>query len=147
MREESGARPPEGIEHFEMPFDVRPEDIDVLDHVNNIVYLRWVQEIAVAHWNSATTAEERAEVVWVVVRHEIDYRQSARRGDRLLARTWVGPTARHAFERNTVILRAADGAVLARARTLWVPIDPGTGRVAQVSAGIRERFSVAPPPA
>jgi len=83
--------------------------------------------------------------VWVVVRHEIDYRQAARAGERIVARTWVGAATRNSFERFTEIVRRDDRALLARARTVWVPVDPETGRVKQVSAGIRTRFSVGAP--
>ncbi|HTR80539.1 MAG TPA: acyl-CoA thioesterase, partial [Bacteroidota bacterium] len=75
---------------FEIKVTVDPKDIDELGHVNNVVYLRWVQEAAVAHWLSGTSVEEQSGIVWVVLRHEIDYKHPARLGDPLLARTWVG---------------------------------------------------------
>jgi acyl-CoA thioester hydrolase len=127
---------------FELTIAVDPADIDQLGHVNNVVYLRWVQEIAIAHWQAAATAEQRAALVWVVIRHEIDYRHAARLGDTVIARTWVGPTEGRAFSRHTEILRAADRRLLARARTLWLPIDAKTGRPARVGDEVRERFSV-----
>jgi acyl-CoA thioester hydrolase len=127
---------------FELTIAVDPADIDQLGHVNNVVYLRWVQEIAIAHWQAAATAEQQAALVWVVIRHEIDYRHAARLGDTVIARTWVGPTEGRAFSRHTEILRAADRRLLARARTLWLPIDAKTGRPARVGDEVRERFSV-----
>lgn len=129
------------VERYEMRLAVQPDDIDMLGHVNNVVYLRWVQDIAIAHWNAATTDAQRAELNWVVVRHEIDYRQPARLGDDVLVRTWVGVATRNSFERHTEI-RRVEGPVLARARTLWVPLDPATGRVKQPSADVRARFSI-----
>ena len=110
------------------------------------MYVRWVQDIAIAHWRAAAPADAQAALVWVVARHEIDYKHPALLGDTILARTWVGPATRLAFERNTEILRAADRKLLARARTIWVPLDPRTGRPCEVSAEGRERFS-APAPA
>ena len=110
------------------------------------MYVRWVQDIAIAHWRAAAPADAQAALVWVVARHEIDYKHPALLGDTILARTWVGPATRLAFERNTEILRAADRKLLARARTIWVPLDPRTGRPCEVSAEVRERFS-APAPA
>ncbi len=129
-------------ERYELTMSVAPEDIDMLDHVNNIVYLRWVQDAAVAHWTAAATDEEKAAVYWVVVRHEIDYLRSARRGDTIIARTWVGGTVKHYFERHTEILRASDATVLARAKTLWCPIDQKSGRPTRASESIHKRFSV-----
>ena len=130
------------VEPFELPIEVHPADIDALGHVNNVVYLQWVQEAAVAHWRAAATAEQQAALVWVVVRHEIDYRRPARLGDAILARTWVGTATTRGFDRHTEILRAADRKVLARARTVWCPIDPSTGRPARVGDDVRRRFSI-----
>lgn len=133
-------RPP-----FELPIEIRPEDIDLLGHVNNVVYVRWVQEAAVAHWQAEAAPEDQAALLWVVVRHEIDYKRPAFLGDGVLARTWVGPAAPRAFERHTELLRARDGALLARARTLWCPVDAKQLRPTEVSDRVRERFSIPAP--
>jgi acyl-CoA thioester hydrolase len=131
-------------EPFELTIPVAPADIDEQGHVNNVIYLRWVQDVAVAHWKSLTPAAEQANLLWVVLRHEIDYKQPARLGDCILARTWVGSASRIRFERHTELLRVGDGLLLAKARTLWCPIDPQTGRPVGVSAEVRARFSVPP---
>jgi acyl-CoA thioester hydrolase len=130
------------LERFELRIPVLPADIDANGHVNNVVYLRWVQDAAIAHWNALTTDAQKAEVVWVVVRHEIDYLHAAGPDDEILARTWVGPASRHTFERNTELLRALDGQMLAKARTLWCPLNPASGRPFRVSDELRARFSV-----
>ena len=127
---------------FEMAIDVEPADIDELGHVNNVVYVRWVQDIAVAHWRAAASRDDREKLLWIVVRHEIDYRQAARLGDGILARTWVGAATRIRFERHTELLRASDGCLLAKARTVWCPIDALTGKPTGVSAAVRAAFSV-----
>lgn len=127
---------------FELPISIGPTDIDVHGHVNNVVYLRWVQDAAVAHWRALTTPEQQASVTWVVVRHEIDYKRPARLEDSIIAATWVGIATNATFERFTEIIRANDRKVLAAARTLWCPIDVKTGRPARVGQDIRERFSV-----
>jgi acyl-CoA thioester hydrolase len=129
-------------EIFELTLSLTEADIDELDHVNNTVYLRWVQEAAVAHWRHAATATQQAEIVWVVLRHEIDYKRPARLGDLVKARTWVGTASTHAFDRHTEIVRDADGRLLARARTVWCPIDLETGRPMKVGDDVRRRFSV-----
>ena len=128
-------------EPFEIEIEIQPTDIDVLGHVNNVVFLRWVQDAAIAHWSALTSELQKAEVVWVVARHEIDYKKPALPGDRVRARTWVGGASRRVFERHTEIARA-DGTVLARARTLWVPVDPRSGRPREVSPEVRGLFSV-----
>jgi acyl-CoA thioester hydrolase len=127
---------------FELAIAVEPADIDQLGHVNNVIYLRWVQEAAVAHWTAAAPATDQAKLLWVVVRHEIDYKQAAFLGDGIIARTWVGSASRIRFERFTELLRARDRSLLAQARTLWCPIDARTGKPASVSPEVRAGFSV-----
>jgi acyl-CoA thioester hydrolase len=129
-------------EHFDLALTVLPGDIDELGHVNNVIYLHWVQDAAIAHWSAAATAEQQAEVAWVALRHEIDYKHPAMPGDAIIARTWVGTAEANKFERHTEILRAADHKVLARARTVWCPINRATGRLTRVSDEVRARFSV-----
>jgi len=128
-------------EHFDLSLSVVPGDIDELGHVNNVVYLRWVQDVAIAHWTAASTDAQRAEVAWVAIRHEIDYKHPALPGDAIVARTWVGTADANRFERHTEILRATDEKVLARARTLWVSISRATGRLTRVGDDVRARFS------
>jgi acyl-CoA thioester hydrolase len=130
------------VESFELPIQVQPADIDTLGHVNNVVHLRWVQDVAAAHWRATATAAEQAAILWVVLRHEIDYKHPVRLEDGVIARTWVGTATRYEFERHTEILRAHDRRLLARARTLWCPIDARTGKPKRVGDDVRERFSV-----
>lgn len=125
---------------FEQAIAVQPEDIDAQGHVNNVVYLRWVQDVAGAHWTRATTPAERATIAWVVLRHEIDYKLPARLGDHVIARTWVGENSAATYERHVELLRAADGKLLARARSLWCPVDPRSGRPRRMDPALNERF-------
>jgi acyl-CoA thioester hydrolase len=125
---------------YERAFAVEASDIDERGHVNNVVYLRWVQEIAAAHWETTVPAPERAELAWVVLRHEIEYRHAAVAGDGVIVCTWVGPATAARFERHTEILRASDRRVLARARSVWCPVDARTGRPQRVDAALNARF-------
>lgn len=127
---------------FEMTVPVLPDDIDGLDHVNNTVYLRWVQDVATAHWKSLASKEAQDAIGWVVLRHEIDYKIPACLDDEIVLRTWVGKASRLKFERFTEVWRKIDNVLLAQARTLWVPIDWTTGKPTRVSAEVRARFSV-----
>ena len=130
---------------FQVPFQLalRAEaaDIDALGHVNNIVYLRWVQEAAVAHWRAVASVAAQAEIVWVVLRHEIDYTAPALLGNEVLVKTWVGQAAGLTFERHTEIMRASDEQLLARARTLWCPVSTQTGRPQRIKRELRALFS------
>src|SRR5207253_5818864 len=126
---------------FEMIVPVLPGDIDEQNHVNNIVYLRWVQDVASAHWRALALPEVQNAIGWVALRHEIDYKAPARAGDQIVLRTWVGKATRLTFERFTEIRRKSDGQLLSQARTLWCPIDPQTGRPTRVSPEVHRRFS------
>src|SRR5213594_4320448 len=126
---------------FEMIVPVLRGDIDEQNHVNNTVYLRWVQDVATAHWRSVASPEAQEAIGWVVLRHEIDYKTPATLGDEVLLRTWVGKATRLTFERFTEIRRNSDGQLLSKARTLWCPINAQTSRPARVPAEVRAQFS------
>ena len=127
---------------FEISVAVMPADIDEQNHVNNTVYLRWVQEVATAHWQAIASSEAQDEIGWLVLRHEIDYKAPACLDDEIVLRTWVGKATRLTFERFTEILRRSDGQLLSKARTLWCPINAQTGRLVRVPLQVREKFSI-----
>lgn len=126
---------------FEMTIPVLPDDIDEQNHVNNTVYLRWVQDVATAHWRAIASSEAQEAIGWVVVRHEIDYETPAKLDDEIMLHTWVGKATRLTFERFTEIRRKSDRQLLSQARTLWCPVDAKTGRPTRVSAEVRAGFS------
>ena len=106
------------------------------------MYLRWAQEVATAHWRAVAPVDAQEQVGWVVLRHEIDYQAAALLGDEVIVRTWVGSAPGVTFERHTEVLRAEDRQLLARARTIWCPINPETARPKRVAAELRARFSM-----
>ena len=126
---------------FEMTVPVLSGDIDEQNHVNNTVYLRWVQDVATAHWRAIASPEAQQMIGWVVLRHEVDYKAPATLGDEIVLRTWVGKATRLTFERFTEIRRKMDGQLLSQARTLWCPINTQTGRPGRVAAEVRAQFS------
>jgi acyl-CoA thioester hydrolase len=126
---------------FEMTVPVLSDDIDEQNHVNNAVYLRWVQDIATAHWRAIASPEAQEAIGWVVLRHEIDYKTPATLGDEIMLRTWVGKATRLTFERFTEIRRKSDRQLFSQARTLWCPVNTQTGRPVRVSADVRAQFS------
>lgn len=127
---------------FDLTIAVEPSHLDQLGHVNNVIYVRWVQDIAVAHWRAKAPEADQKSLMWVVLRHEIDYKQPAFLGEQLIAQTWVGHATRLKFERHTEFTRASDGTLLVKARTLWCPIDALTAKPTEVSAELRSRFSI-----
>jgi acyl-CoA thioester hydrolase len=126
---------------FEMIVSVLPGDIDAQEHVNNTVYLRWVQDVATAHWCFLASSEAQRQIACVVLRHEIDYKAAATLGDEVVLRTWVGKASRLTFERFTEVRRKIDNKLLSEARTLWCPVNAQTGRPMRVSTELRSQFS------
>lgn len=107
-------------------------DIDELGHVNNAAWVRWMQDVATAHWNAVARAEDIAAYVWVVVRHEIDYLGNVGPGEAVKARTWISDPPKGArFDRNIEFANAA-GKPVVRAKTTWALIDKASGRLARV---------------
>jgi acyl-CoA thioester hydrolase len=120
---------------YKHALSIQGGDIDALGHVNNVVYLRWVQEAAEAHWNKLSTPAERKDLAWVVLRHEIDYRQSAKPSDRLYALTWVGETEGVRSIRYVQVIGEPDS-LLAEAKTTWVLVDAVTQRPKKISPDV-----------
>lgn len=113
-------------------FSPEPTDIDENGHVNNVVYLRWAQEMAIAHWNSVCPPEERPRWAWIVLRHEVDYRRPLLPGEKALARTWVAREAQGPRFDRFVRIDGPDGAMCAQVRTVWCLIEQASGRPRRV---------------
>jgi acyl-CoA thioester hydrolase len=117
---------------FCISIHVTKNDIDELGHVNNVVYVRWVQEVAAAHWDSLASSEIKQKYVWVVLRHEIDYLSAAFDGDILIATTWVGESNGARSERFVHITNKITGKLIAQAKTTWCMLDGATMRPKRV---------------
>jgi acyl-CoA thioester hydrolase len=128
---------------FEMALTARPEHIDELGHVNNAVWVQWIQDVAVAHWHSAADPAHNAAYFWVVIRHEIDYLRPAFEGDVVTARTWIDPQLSGARSERHMEFIAADGKLLVRARTQWAIIDKAAGRPVRVPREVVAPFMAA----
>lgn len=125
---------------FTQTFTATPADIDELGHVNNAAWVRWMQDVATAHWAAVASAEHQAAYVWVVSRHEIDYLGNVGPGESVTARTWISDPPKGArFDRNMEFENAA-GKVVVRAKTTWALIDRATGRLARVRDEIAAPF-------
>lgn len=127
-------------DRFDHPVEVQQSDIDVNGHVNNVVYVRWIQDAAVAHWFAVVDPDRVGTVTWVVVRHEVDYQQPAYEGDKLVVRTWVGLISAATCERFAEIRRRDEAVILARSRTVWCMIDPASRRPKRIDPVIQGYF-------
>jgi len=116
-------------------------DIDGLGHVNNIVYLRWVQEAAIAHWAALSNESINQKYLWVVLRHEIDYLQPALLHDAISVYTWVGKNEGARSQRHTQLYNALTGKKLAEAVTTWCLLDAVSKRPKRIDTDILALFT------
>jgi acyl-CoA thioester hydrolase len=125
---------------FELAFTPTPADIDELGHVNNAVWVRWIQDMATAHWNAVAAPEHIAAYIWVVTRHEIDYRGNIGLGESVSGRTWIDAAPKGAqFDRRVEFTNAA-GKAIVRANTTWAMLDKASGRLVRITPQIAAPF-------
>jgi acyl-CoA thioester hydrolase len=132
--------PPQGRQTFTLSFTPVDADIDENGHVNNVVYLAWMQDIAIGHWTTRAPVEEQAKWAWVALRHEIDYRRPLLPGETAKAMTWVGERRGPRFDRY-VRIDGPDGEMCAQTRSEWCLIDIVTRRPVRVPDWMEEMFS------
>jgi len=106
-------------------FKVEKNAIDGLNHVNNVVYLQWVNDISEKHWNLLAGKEIKEKYLWVVLRHELDYLNQAFLGDEITVLTWVGESSGvksirhvHVYKGETILLKARSTWCLLEFKTL-----------------------------
>jgi acyl-CoA thioester hydrolase len=123
-----------------LTFTALPEHIDELGHVNNTVWVDWIQQIATSHWSAVASPEHQAAYIWVVTRHEIDYRGNIGLGETVTAETFIptGPTGAR-FDRQ-VLFRDAAGKLIVSANTTWALIDKASGRLQRVRDDLAAPF-------
>jgi acyl-CoA thioester hydrolase len=125
---------------FTRNFTAQPDDIDALGHVNNAVWVRWIQEMATSHWQAVADPAHIAAYYWVVTRHEIDYRGNIAAGESVTARTWIEREPKGAQFDRRVDFVDAKGKVIVRANTTWAMIDKASGRLARVRPEVSAPF-------
>lgn len=121
-------------------FTARPEHIDVMGHVNNAVWVQWVQDMATAHWEAVADPAHVAEFIWLVIRHEIDYRGNIAEGEVAIGETWIAGDARGAKSTRRVDFRDSAGKVIVSAMTIWAMLHRDSGRLARVRPEIIAPF-------
>ncbi|WP_326521580.1 acyl-CoA thioesterase [Sphingomonas abietis] len=122
-------------------FDLRAieADIDHMGHVNNAVYLSWVQDVVVKHWAGLASDVELATTIWVAIKHEITYRRPAFLGDALSA-TVAATGFQGAKAMFDTVIRRGDQ-IVAEIRSVWCSIDTATRRPKRVAQEVVRRFS------
>jgi len=125
---------------FEQPIIITENDIDENGHVNNICYLKWVQDIAIAHWSSVANTNMKTELLWVVSRHEIDYLKSAYLNNHLIARTWVVEPQGAKSQRHVNIIDIDSNTIIAKIITTWYLLDSKTKKPKRITEEITSVF-------
>lgn len=125
---------------FSHPLQILPSDIDIMGHVNNVVYVRWVQDVAAAHWNQIATNELKNRYLWVVLRHEIDYKNPALPDDQISGLTWVGEHSGARFERFVNLFSPVSRKIFVQAKTTWCLLDAITKRPTRIPPEILRMF-------
>ena len=131
---------------FHHRFKVSQDAIDGNGHVNNVVYVQWMQDIAVRHYESlgGVAAAQALGATWVVRSHQIEYLRPAFVGDEIEARTWVANLRKVRSLRRYEFIRKSDGALLVKGETDWVFVNAQTGRPLLIPETIRNLFSLLP---
>ena len=123
---------------------VSAEDMDRNGHVNNVVYIQWMQDSAVAHAleSGCLRASRTVGATWVVRTHQIEYLSPAFAGDKLTVLTWPSNFQRVRSLRKYKFIREKDKAVIARAETDWVFVNMKTGRPQSIPSEVKETLPV-----
>lgn len=132
--------PPDGRQTFALDFAPTPADIDENGHVNNVVYLSWMQDLATGHWRARLPAEEQSKWAWVALRHELDYRRELKLGETASAVTWIGERRGPRMDRFYRI-DGPDGEMCSQGRSEWCLIDVVTRRPVRVPEWMERMFS------
>ncbi len=127
---------PENSVSFHYSFPVEEQHLDALNHVNNVVYVEWINDISGKHWSKITTEALDKNYFWVVIRHEIDYINQAVLGDTITIYTWVGESRGVKSIRHVQIQKGE--IVLVKAQTTWCLIDANTFKPTRIKEDIME---------
>ena len=123
---------------FHYPIGIRPDDIDHMGHVNNSVYLKWVQDAVVKFWETVAPPEAVARHLWIALAHEIQYRRPTVLDDIVVADVIAERVGGAKAMFTTVIKRGEE--VLAEVKSTWCCLDAVTKRPARLAVDIARRF-------
>ena len=125
---------------YEKTLTVEKSHLDNQQHVNNVQFVQWVQDVAEEHWESRATEEQKKDFFWIVVKHEIDYKKQAFLNDQLSMQTYVDETTHVTSQRHVIIKNVENGQVIVEAKTLWCLMHAGTKKPAKISAEMISLF-------
>ncbi|HET8809688.1 MAG TPA: acyl-CoA thioesterase [Flavobacteriaceae bacterium] len=121
---------------FQYEISVPRSAIDHFEHVNNVFYLNWVQEVAEKHWKAKTPKAVREKLGWVVLDHFIKYKHPGFENEELILKTWIESYGNVKSVRRTEIIRKHDQVLIAEAKTTWCLMDLKTFKPTRISPEI-----------
>ncbi len=125
---------------FETQITVTKDDIDELDHVNNVRYIEWVNEIAKKHWQENTSKELNKKYYWVLLNHHIEYKNSALVNDVILLKTFIEKSEGATSTRIVEMYNSKTDKLLVKSETNWCLIDANTNRPTRITDEISTLF-------
>lgn len=113
---------------YEKHITVQQEDLDAMNHVNNVRYVQWVQDIAEEHWISIADTNQQHRYLWVVLSHHIEYKGEALLNDLITLKTYVSSSEGVRSIRKVEMFNAKTEKLLVKAETNWCLINAETKR-------------------
>ncbi|CAN5803538.1 acyl-CoA thioesterase [soil metagenome] len=126
---------------FSATIKVEPQHLDDVNHVNNVIYVQWMQDIASQHWEAFASDKLKQEILWMIKRHEIDYFNQAFLHDELLMTTWTGEFTNITWKRHYEIVRPADNKKIISAASVWITLDRKTQRPRRIDDELISMFA------
>ena len=119
------------MKFYTVNHQVQQHEIDNLNHVNNVVYLQWINDVSIKHWHSLSTKAIREKYIWVAIRHEINYLKPAFLDEEITIKTWVSTLEGVKSIRKVEIYRSE--VLLAKSETTWCLLDAKTQRITRIT--------------
>ena len=129
------------MKSLEKEIIVSTNDLDELNHVNNVIYIHWVQEIAKNHWKSLVSNEIIKNYYWVLLEHQIKYLHPALLDDKIRLKTYIEKTQGVKSSRIVEIYNANTNKLLVTSKTIWCLINAKTHKPNRIIDEIRHAFS------
>ncbi|MBU2938795.1 acyl-CoA thioesterase [Lacinutrix sp. C3R15] len=128
------------MKSFETTIVVDENDLDELNHVNNVRYVQWVNDIAKLNWDTIATPSIKENYFWVLITHHIDYKQAALLNDTVTIKTYVAKAQGVTSTRIVEMFNKNTSKLLAKSETIWCLISRKTQKPARITPEINSLF-------
>lgn len=129
------------MQSFESQITVSQDDLDNLNHVNNVRYVQWVQDVAEKHWNENATPQMLSDYFWILLKHNIEYKNPAVLGDEIQLKTYIKESGGVTCVRMVEIFNKNSNKLLAVSETKWCLVSQKNMRPSRITDEIRLLFS------